>query len=56
MLFSLNLLLNILFLFVQKVNIRPMRFSDFFVPEGSVLQSTKNTVTSPGEVEQEQLD
>ncbi|CAB4399997.1 AAA-domain-containing protein [Rhizophagus irregularis] len=40
----------------DKVNIRPMRLSDFFVPEGSVLQSTKNTVTSPGEVEQEQLD
>jgi len=43
----------------EKMNIRPLKFSDFFVPEGTIIQSTKSTVMaskSPGELEQEQLD
>ena len=45
------------------MNIRPLRLSDFFVPEGVVVQSTQSTSkstvtasTSSGEIEQEQLD
>lgn len=40
----------------KKMNIRPLRLSDFFIPEGAITQPTqptKNTVTS---LEQEQLD
>jgi len=40
----------------EKVDIRPLRISDFFVPEGAINQPTKSTVTAPGELEQEQLD
>jgi hypothetical protein len=35
----------------EKVDIRPLGLSDFFVPEGAIIQSTKNTVTAPGELQ-----
>ncbi|GBC05330.1 hypothetical protein RclHR1_06180015 [Rhizophagus clarus] len=39
-----------------KVDIRPLKLSDFFVPEGDIVQPTKSTVTPTVEVEPEQLD